>query len=133
MTENIAKSSLIFLIIALLVGVTIPGEWRDGIVTYFNLPPVISSWLHFSLFLGIAVVTTSHPIKRTFKFAIVSAIGLGILSEALQFISLDRHPRWIDVGIDVTGAFCGSLTVLLKNLLAENYNKWKEIFKRHER
>ncbi|WP_422554918.1 hypothetical protein [Rhodoferax sp.] len=32
---------------------------------------------------------------------------LALASEALQFFATDRHPRWLDVGIDMAGAVVG--------------------------
>jgi VanZ family protein len=33
--------------------------------------------------------------------------ALALLTEGLQFFAIDRHPRWLDVGIDMAGALAG--------------------------
>ena len=32
---------------------------------------------------------------------------LAFATESLQFFAIDRHPRWVDVGIDMAGAGFG--------------------------
>ena len=49
----------------------------------------------------------SPPINWSLKRVISSALLLAILTECLQFFAIDRHPRWLDVGIDMGGAFLG--------------------------
>jgi VanZ family protein len=38
---------------------------------------------------------------------LLAALCLALGSEALQFFATDRHPRWVDVGIDMAGALTG--------------------------
>jgi len=40
-----------------------------------------------------------------------AALLLALLTEGLQFFAMDRHPRWLDVGIDMAGATAGLLLV----------------------
>jgi VanZ family protein len=41
------------------------------------------------------------------QLVLLAALCLALGSEALQFFATDRHPRWLDVGIDMAGAVVG--------------------------
>jgi len=38
---------------------------------------------------------------------LLPALALALLTEGLQFLAIDRHPRWIAVGIDMAGVWAG--------------------------
>jgi VanZ family protein len=38
-------------------------------------------------------------------------LALAILTEALQYLAIDRHPRLLDIGIDMAGACVGVVLV----------------------
>jgi VanZ family protein len=50
---------------------------------------------------------------------LLAALALALLTEGLQFFAIDRHPRWLDVGIDMGGALLG---VALASLLSRANN-----------
>ncbi len=37
----------------------------------------------------------------------LATLALALLTEGLQFFAMDRHPRLLDIGIDMTGAGLG--------------------------
>ena len=53
----------------------------------------------------------------------------GVKTEGLQFFANDRHPRWLDVGIDMGGALLG---VALTRLLSWAANAAKGIGVSHK-
>ena len=38
---------------------------------------------------------------------LLAALALALLTEGLQFVAVERHPQWLDVGIDLAGAGLG--------------------------
>ena len=65
MTKNTVKLLLVIQVIILLVGATILGVSLDSIVIEMNAPVMVSSWAHFLLFSGIAIVTRLSPLSWT--------------------------------------------------------------------
>lgn len=37
------------------------------------------------------------------RAGLLAALALALLTEGLQFLAIDRHPRLVDVGIDLAG------------------------------
>jgi len=95
------------LVLALLVGTLIPGAWRKAVESGLGTPSFLPSLAHFVLFLGMALAARLRPLAFSVICIAVAALGLGLLSEGLQFFAVDRHPRWRDVGIDFAGALVG--------------------------
>lgn len=106
-TPPLAWSLLALLVIALLVGTLMPGALRNAIESRMNASPFFSSASHFFLFLGIALIARMRPLAFGVTHIALAALALGLLSEALQFFAIDRHPRLIDVAIDLMGALAG--------------------------
>jgi VanZ family protein len=82
-------------------------------VKSLEAPGSISTWAHFVLFLSIAALATARPLSWNWIRLVTFALGLALITEGLQFFAIDRHPRWLDVGIDMSGAFVGMALVVL--------------------
>jgi VanZ family protein len=91
----------------LMVGTQMPGAWRNAAERSVHAPFPLSSWAHLALFMGIALVLSMRPITWPVSRVILMTLGLALLTEGLQFFAIDRHPRLVDVGIDMTGALLG--------------------------
>ena len=91
----------------LMIGTQMPGAWRSAAENSLHAPFPLSSWAHLGLFAGIAGVLSVRPIAWPAARIILTTLGLALLTEGLQFFALDRHPRMIDVGIDMTGTLLG--------------------------
>lgn len=107
MTERIARALLGLQMLALLVGTQMPGAWRSAVEQGLHAEFGLSSWAHFVLFAGMAGLEAVQPLSWTPRRILLSALVLALLTEGLQFFAIDRHPRWIDVGIDLAGTFIG--------------------------
>lgn len=90
-----------------------PGFWRDNAVAALGVPGVISPIAHFVLFCGIAGVAYVPPLRWKGQHVLLFTLGLAFITEGLQFFALDRHPRWIDVGIDMAGVLTAMKLVTL--------------------
>jgi len=113
MTNRFAYCLLSAQAFLLFVGTQIPGAWRVSAVESLHAPGIISSWAHFVLFVGMAAVASSRPLGWPWARVVAWALGLALLSEGLQFFAMNRHPRWLDVGIDMSGSLAGILLALL--------------------
>jgi NO-binding membrane sensor protein with MHYT domain len=91
----------------LVLGTQMPGAWRDGLQGAMGLPFGVSSWAHFVLFGGMAALAAARPLAWRWQWVLLAALALALLTEGLQFLAIDRHPRWLDVGIDMGGALLG--------------------------
>lgn len=94
-------------LLALIVGTQMPGAWRSGVVEALHAPSVVSSLAHLLLFAGMATVASTRPLNWPSFRILAAALMLAFFTEGLQFFALDRHPRWVDVGIDMAGALLG--------------------------
>ena len=94
-------------LLALLVGTQMPGAWRSGVMASLHAPSVLSSLAHLVLFAGMAAVAAAPPLQWSVRRIVLAALVIAVLTEALQFVALDRHPRLRDVGIDMAGALLG--------------------------
>lgn len=112
MTRLLAQCLLAVQVLFLMVGTQMPGAWRAGAVASLHAPDSISSWAHFVLFGGMAAVALCRPFGWPWARVVVWALGLALLSEGLQFFAIDRHPRWLDVAIDMSGALAGMLLAM---------------------
>jgi len=113
MTRLFAQRLLVVHVLLLTVGTQMPGSWRADAVASLQAPGIISSLAHFVLFAGATAVALARPLTWHWARVSVCALGLALLSEGLQFFALDRHPRWLDVGIDMSGALAAMLLALL--------------------
>ena len=107
MTHRQAYSLLALLILLLMVGTQMPGAWRSGVMETLHAPSVLPSFAHLVLFAGMAAVAASPPLQWSVRRVVVVALLLAVLTEVLQFLALDRHPRLRDVGIDMAGTLLG--------------------------
>ena len=112
MTYRFARRLLLLQVLLILIGTQMPGAWRAGIEGSLHAPFELSSWAHFVLFVGMAMVAYSRPLAWPWQRVLLAALGLALLTEGLQFFAIDRHPRWLDVGIDLAGALAGALLIM---------------------
>jgi len=66
---------------------------------------------HFVLFTGMAWLASARPLSWPWPRVLLAALALACATEALQFVAIDRHPQWMDVGIDLAGTVAGLLLV----------------------
>jgi VanZ family protein len=104
MSRRMGWSLLLLLLAMLVVGTQMPGSWRDGIEHRLRTPFSLSSSAHFVLFTAIALVLSLRPFALPPARVLLIALGLALLTEGLQRIAVDRHPRISDVIIDMAGA-----------------------------
>ena len=116
MTHRVARALIGLQLLALLVGTQMPGAWRSGAVQALHAPSWVSSLAHLVLFAGMAIVLAVRPLAWPVARIVLAALGLALLTEGLQFFAIDRHPRWIDVGIDMAGALAGMGLVNMADL-----------------
>lgn len=110
MTDQMARRLLFMLVLLLLVGTQMPGAWRAGLESSLHSPWGLSSWAHLVLFAGMAWLTVG-PLAWPWPRVLLAALVLALLTEGLQFFAIDRHPRLIDVGIDMAGTLLALMLV----------------------
>ena len=113
MTSQFANRLLAFLVSLLLLGTQMPGAWRANVVESLHAPSVVSSVAHFVLFCAMALLACARPLAWPWGRVLLLALALALLTEGLQFFANDRHPRWLDVGIDMGGALAGMVLLLM--------------------
>ena len=113
MTPQFARRLLAFLVLLVLLGTQMPGAWRADVVESLHAPGVLSSVAHFVLFCAMALLACVRPLAWPWMRAILLALALALITEGLQFFAIDRHPRWLDVGIDMGGALAGMVWLLM--------------------
>jgi VanZ family protein len=104
---RLAQGLLWSQLVLLLVGTQMPNAARAALEAGLHSPWGLSSWAHFGLFAGMAAVACARPMAWPWHRVLLAALCLALGSEALQFFATDRHPRWLDVGIDMAGAVVG--------------------------
>ena len=109
MSRRSAWALLALLITALVVGTQMPNSWRNGIVHSLHAPSALSSWAHFAVFACMALLLSIRPLNWPISKTLLLAFALACATEGLQFFAIDRHPRLIDVAIDMAGALTGLL------------------------
>ncbi len=107
MSRHTALFLLAALLVFLLVGTLMPFAWRQSIESGIHAPSFLPSLAHFITFACITLVLRLKPLGFSVMFVSLAALGLGLATEGLQFFAIDRHPRWVDVGIDLAGAIFG--------------------------
>jgi len=107
MNRRVSEALLGFQLLALLVGTQVPGAWRSEGVQMLHAPSYISSFAHFLIFAGMAMVAAMRPLAWPVKRILLAVLLLALLTEGLQFLAVDRHPRWLDIGIDMAGTVAG--------------------------
>ena len=107
LSREVAHGLMTFLLLVLLVGTLMPGAWRSGIESSVHAPLGLSSLAHFVLFACMAWLQMVRPMNWSATRIGLTALALALLTEGLQFFAVERHPRWVDVGIDLAGALTG--------------------------
>lgn len=107
MKHRVSWALLSLFVLTLLVGTLIPDAWRNGAVHALHAPSWVSSAGHFVLFAGMAMLLAARPLAWPAARILLVLLVLALLTEGLQFLTADRHPRWLDVGIDMAGALVG--------------------------
>lgn len=105
-TPLFAQRTLTVLVLMFLVGTQMPGAWRAGIEGNLHAPFALSSWAHFVLVAVMAWIAVG-PLAWSWRRVVLAALALALITEGLQFFASDRHPRLLDVGIDMAGALMG--------------------------
>lgn len=111
MSRRLVWGLLALLVVALLVGTQMPDAWRNGVERRLHAPFPLSSWAHFVLFAAMALVLLVRPLAWPWWRIVLGALVLALLTEGLQFLAIERHPRWIDVGIDLAGTLVALVLV----------------------
>lgn len=100
-------------VLALVVGALMPGPWRDAVESrLFSSHFPFSSLAHFVLFALITFSACVPPLAKRPGRVLWFALGLAIVSEGLQHFAVARHPRLLDVVIDMTGGLLGVVLAL---------------------
>ena len=107
MSRRFAWFLVLLQVTVLMIGTQIPGAWRSTAEHSVQAPFPLSSLAHLVLFTGIALLLSMRPIVWPPARVVLMALALALLTEGLQFFAVDRHPRLMDVGIDMTGALLG--------------------------
>lgn len=108
-SDFLAKFLIVVLVVALLFGTLIPGAWREGAIVKLGVPGVFSSIAHYALFMCMALVARISHLRWSAKRVILAGVVLACFTEGMQFLAVDRHPRLIDIGIDIFGLLSGVL------------------------
>ena len=116
MKQQIAWMLLGLQLLALLVGTQMPGAWRSDTVQTLHAPSWVSSFSHFALFAGMAMLLAVRPLAWPVVRIVLAALALALLTEGLQFLAVERHPRLLDVGIDMAGTFFALILVKGRSL-----------------
>ena len=113
MSPRLAWSLFSLHILALFVGTQMPNAWRNGVEQSLHVPFSLSSWAHFAVFCGMSLLLMMRPLGYTARRVILLSLGLALMTEALQFLAIDRHPRWRDLGIDMAGTLLAVVIMAL--------------------
>jgi len=114
MSPRLAWSLFSLHILALFVGTQMPNAWRSGVEQTLHVPFSLSSWAHFVVFCGMSLLLMMQPLAYTAKRVVLLTLVLALLTEALQFLAIDRHPRLVDVGIDMAGTVLAVVLMTLR-------------------
>ena len=120
MNRRVSKALLGLQLLALLVGTQMPGAWRNEGVQMLHAPSYISSFAHFVIFAGMAMVAAMCPLAWPVKRIVLAALLLVLLTEGLQFLAVDRHPLWLDIGIDMAGTVAGLVLARLARAFTDS-------------
>ena len=107
MSLRFARTLFGLQLLALFVGTQMPGAWRGAVEQSLHAPFGVSSWAHFALFASMAGLQCLRPLAWPVRRVVLLALFLALLTEGRQVFAIDRHPRWVDLGIDMAGTFSG--------------------------
>ena len=118
MSLRFARILLGLQLLALFIGTQMPGALRASLEKSVESHFGLSSLAHFVLFASMACLQLWQPLAWPIGRVLLGALFLALLTEGLQFFAIDRHPRWVDVGIDLAGTVTGlglvNLLIFLK-------------------
>ena len=106
-SRRTAAIALVVLVLLLLLGMQMPGAWRDQALQSTHLPWQVNPLAHFTAFAAMAWLASAPPLRWPLARVLLGALALALLSEGLQYFAAGRHPTWRDVGIDMAGAALG--------------------------
>ncbi len=115
LTKSIAIGLQLLLLVTLLIGTQMPGEWRDGLQASLHAPFGLSSWAHYFIFMVMAGLARLPPLAWPVRRILLVALVLGLTTEVLQIFAIHRHPGLDDVAIDMAGAATGLVLVWLRS------------------
>ncbi len=107
MSLRFARILLGLQLLALFIGTQMSGALRASLEQSVQSPFGLSSLAHFVIFASMACLQCLKPLNWSLRRVVLVALFLALLTEGLQFFAFDRHPRWVDVGIDMAGTFSG--------------------------
>ena len=107
--KKIAGYLLLLLLVVFIVGALIPGAWRNTLEKVVGASSSLASLAHCAFFAGMAALLVARPLAWPRTRAVLLLLILALLTEGLQFFTIDRQPDWMDVGFDMTGALGGIL------------------------
>lgn len=114
LTNQTARRLLLLQVVLLLIGTLMPGAWRATLESSLHPDWGLSSLGHFVLFAGMAWVASGTALAWPWQRIVLAGLVLALLTEGLQFFAIERHPRWVDVGIDMAGLSLGLLRQLVR-------------------
>lgn len=95
------------LVVLLMVGTQMPGGLRDSIERSLHAPIPLSSLAHLVLFTSMSGLLAARPIRWPRQRIGTCMLGLAVITEVLQIFAINRHPRLLDIGIDMAGFAMG--------------------------
>lgn len=113
-------------LLILLIGTQIPDLWRNSIEKTIDAPDYFSSLMHFLLFFSMALLLLIRPIALMSWWVFFIMLSLAASTEGLQYFAIDRHPRWLDVGIDMSGMLLAFILLKIFYLIDKWLNKNKQ-------
>jgi VanZ family protein len=114
MKRGHACGLVLSLVVVTMIGTQMPGGLRDRIERSLHAPIPLSSLAHFVLFISMSCLLAARPIAWAPRRIGACMLGLAVLTETLQIFAIDRHPRLLDIGIDMAGFAAGvALSVYL--------------------
>jgi len=87
----------------------IPGGLRNQIQSEFSSTLPLSQIAHFLLFFALALILIEIPINIRLSRVFIMLAILAFMTEGFQYFAIDRHPRLIDIGLDLSGVFLSFL------------------------
>lgn len=108
MKRGHAWALMLGLVVVLMIGTQMPGSLRDGIERSLHAPIPLSSLAHFVLFTGMSGLLAARPIAWAPRRIGACMLVLAVLTETLQIFAINRHPRLLDIGIDMVGFAAGT-------------------------
>ena len=106
-TKQLARGLLVALLVLLLLGTLIPGAWRNALEASLHAPIPLAKLAHLLVFMAMAFVVRVSDLSWPVPVVLLVALCLGLLTEGLQLLAIERDASWRDVGIDVLGAGLG--------------------------